>query len=153
MKFIENYTGESFLFFKGALLFLIGPLNAQLSYVAIAIAIDLMFGMRVAKKERTFSWGVFSGKVSNKLLVYGAWVAMFNALDMAIGLPNTARTAVIVVLIGMEITSASKNTAKLGYGRLASLMENIYLLISKDVPAATPQQEEDDENPKGGETQ
>lgn len=150
MKFIHEHTGESLVFLKGALLFLIGPLNAQLSYVAIAIAIDLMFGMRVAKKEKTFSWVVFTRKVSNKLLVYGAWIAMFNALDMAIGLPNTARTAVIVVLIGMEITSASKNTAKLGYGRLANLMENIYLLISKDVPAVP---QEDDDDQKGGDTQ
>lgn len=142
MKFVQDHTGETLLFLKGALLFLIGPLNAQLSYVVVAIFIDLMFGMRVAKKEKTFSWSLFSTKVSNKLLVYGAWVAMFNAVDMAAGLPSTARTAVIVVLIGMEITSASKNTAKLGYGRLARLMENIYLMITKDTPSAPPAKDE-----------
>ena len=150
MKFIQEHTGESLLFVKGAFLFLIGPINAQLSYVAVAIFIDLIFGMRVAKKEKVFSWQVFTGKVGNKLLVYGAWIAMFNALDMVVGLPNTARTAVIVVLIGMEITSASKNTAKLGYGRLARLMENTYLLITKDNPNV-PQEEED--NQEGGENQ
>jgi phage-related holin len=143
MKFNET-MGESLLFFKGALLFLIGPLNAQLSYVALAIFIDLMFGMRVAKKERTFSWSMFGSKVGNKLLVYGAWVSMFNALDMVAGLPNTARNAVILVLISMEIFSASKNTAKLGYGKLASLMENIYFLITKDNPVA-PKEEEKQE--------
>jgi phage-related holin len=143
MKFTEH-LGETLLILKGGLLFLIGPLNAQLAYVAVVIFIDLLFGMRVAAKEKVFSWRVLGSKVSNKLLIYGAWIAMFNALDMAIGLPNTARNAVILILISMEIFSASKNTAKLGYGKLASLMENVYFLITKDNPVA-PKEEEKQE--------
>ena len=136
MKLFHEHTGESLLFLKGGLLFLIGPLNAQLYYVFIALGIDLLFGIKVALKNKAFSWKVLSTKVSNKILVYGAWVALFNALDMVAGLPNTARSAVIMLLISMEIISASKNTAKLGYNRLADLLENIYFMVSKDNPVA-----------------
>lgn len=140
MKLFQDHVGESMLLMKGSLLFLIGPLNAQLSYVVLAIVIDLLFGMRVAAKEKVFSWSVFTGKVGNKIFVYTAWISLFNALDMVAGLPNTARNAVILVLISMEIFSASKNTAKLGYGKLASLMENVYFLITKDNPVAQKQE-------------
>lgn len=142
MKLFEQYSGEALLFMKGALLFLIGPFNAQVYYVCVAIFIDLVFGMKVAAKEKVFSWRVFAGKVSNKILVYGAWIAMFNALDMVIGLPSTARNGVILLLISMEIISASKNTAKLGYGRLAELLENMYFMVSKDSPFALKKDEE-----------
>lgn len=146
MKTLEHYFGEFAIVLKGSLLFLIGPINAQLGYVAVAVLIDLMFGIRVAVKTKSFSWNIFVKKVSNKILIYAAWIALFNALDMVVGLPSTARTSVIVLLISMEILSASKNTAKLGYGKLAGLLENIYYLVSKDVPAAP---KEDDK--EGGE--
>lgn len=149
MKTLQDFAGETLLFLKGSLLFLIGPLDAQLMYVGVALLIDLVFGVKVAKKEKTFSWKVFTTKVSNKVLIYVAWIAMFNAMDMVVGLPNTARTSVIVVLMSMEILSASKNTAKLGYGRLAELLENIYFVLSKENPVA-PKKEDESEDVKEG---
>ena len=144
MRIIQQ-MGETLWYLKGGLLFLIGPLNAQLAYVAVVVLIDLLFGMKVASNEKVFSWRVLGNKVSNKVLVYGAWIAMFNALDMAIGLTNTARNALILILISMEIFSASKNTAKLGYGRLAALMENIYYLVTKDNPVALKEETKQEE--------
>jgi phage-related holin len=135
MKQFSQYLGETLLVVKGGLLFLIGPLNAQLSYVAIAILIDLIFGICVAVKKKTFSAKVFTVKVTNKFFVYVAWIAMFHALDMVAGLPSTARNSVLFVLVSMEIVSASKNTAKLGYGKLASMLENVYFLLQKENPA------------------
>jgi len=151
---MNDYAGEVLLFLKGALLFLVGPLNAQLAYMFVAIGIDLFFGIKVASKEKTFSWNTLAVKVGNKVMIYGAWIAMFHVLDMVIGLPSTARNGVILLLISMEIMSASKNTAKLGYGKLATLLENIYFVVSRDNPLALKKEEEDKEgasSDKGGE--
>lgn len=145
MKQIETYFGDFLIFFKGSLLFLIGPLNAQLGYLMLALLIDVIFGIKVARQNNTFSWNILSRKVGNKIIIYGAWIAMFNALDMVAGLPNTSRTAVIVVLVSMEILSSSKNTARLGYDRLAKLLENVYDLFAKDSPIA-PKRDEGSEN-------
>mgnify|MGYP007123079479 CR=1 FL=1 len=56
---------------------------------------------------------------------------MFHAFDMVTGLPNTARWSVIVMLMGMELLSAAKNTAKLGHGRLSDALEHVYLTLIK----------------------
>lgn len=56
---------------------------------------------------------------------------MFHAFDMIAGLPNSARWAVIMSLAGLEIISATKNTAKLGHNRLADVIESVYLALTK----------------------
>lgn len=56
---------------------------------------------------------------------------MFHAFDMVTGLPNTARWSVIVMLLGMELLSAMKNTAQLGHGRLSDALEHVYLSLIK----------------------
>lgn len=133
-NFIINlFTSEPFLFFKGALVFLIGPLNLQIAYLFLAIAVDLVFGIQVANKERTFKWSILFEKVRKKVFIYLLWISMFHAFDMIAGLPNSARWAVVVMLAGMEILSAIRNTAALGHGRLAEALERIYLSLSKDL--------------------
>lgn len=59
---------------------------------------------------------------------------MFHAFDMIAGLPNSARWAVVVMLAGMELVSAAKNTAKLGHGKLADALEGVYLALMKSQP-------------------
>src|SRR5437763_9947672 len=129
-NFILNvYYSDPFVFIKGILIFLIGPLNLQLSYLLIAISIDLVFGIQVARKEKTFTWKLLLQKVRSKFIVYALWISMFHAFDMIAGLPNSARWAVVVMLAGMELMSAAKNTAKLGHSRLADALEALYLTL------------------------
>jgi phage-related holin len=134
-NFILNlYHSDPFIFVKGMLLFLLGPLNLQLGYLLIAIAIDLVFGIQVAKKTKTFKWKLLFSKVRSKIVIYALWIAMFHAFDMIAGLPNSARWAVVVMLAGMELMSAAKNTAKLGHGKLADALEALYLTLLRTNP-------------------
>lgn len=132
---MELFARDSFIFFKGSLIFLLGPLNLQLAYLLLAIGIDLSFGVEVAIKEKTFKWSIFFSKLRKKLFVYIMWISMFHAFDMIAGLPNTARWAVVVMLAGMELVSAAKNTARLGHGKLADALEGAYLALVKSNPA------------------
>lgn len=128
------WTHEPFIFVKGALIFMVGPLDIQLAYLILAIAIDLVFGIQVALKNKSFKWSILIKKVSHKLLIYTLWIGMFHAFDMVAGLPDTARWAVITMLAGLEIVSAIKNTATLGHSRLADALENLYLSLTKNNP-------------------
>lgn len=132
MKTMEKWFGylagsDSFLFLKGAVVFLIGPMDDKLKGLAVVILVDLLLGINAAVKLRLFSWGELMVKMQKKVVVYGCWIVFFNAIDKALGLPSSGRNAIILVLIGMEFVSAAKNTGKLGYGRLAKVLEGVYL--------------------------
>lgn len=117
--------------------FFVGPLNAELLYLLLAMAIDTTFGMMVAKRNRTWSWLRLLDLTSKKVMVYMLWLAMFNAFDNIAGLPNTARWSVIMILVGFEIISAVKNTSRLGYSRLAGALENVYLSLTNQQGGST----------------
>lgn len=130
---------EPLAWLKGALIFLLGPLNLQIAYLLLAIGIDLVFGIQVAKRDKTFKLSILLQKLRQKVIIYSLWIAMFHAFDMVAGLPDTARYAVIVTLAGMEVMSAIKNTAKLGHGALADGLEGLYLALTKNLPHAPKQ--------------
>lgn len=72
---------------------------------------------------------------------------MFHAFDMVTGLPETARYAVLVMLCGMEMLSAIKNTAKLGHNTLATALEQMYFsLIKVKSPTETEKKSEEGGN-------
>jgi phage-related holin len=129
---LKVISSEPFLLVKGILIFLIGPLNHQLAALLLTLAIDLVFGIMVAKKEKQFAWGKLFTMVRRKLLIYGLWIAMFHAFDVVAGLPNSARWAVVVLLAGLELMSAIKNTARLGYSNLAHALEVMFLALTKN---------------------
>lgn len=125
------FFSEPLLFLKGAVIFALGPLNHQLSYLALAMVIDLIFGIQVALKEKDFKFSTMVNKFGIKALTYSLWIAMFHAFDMISGLPDTGRWSLILILVGLEIFSAIKNTSKLGYTALAEALEKLYLTLSK----------------------
>lgn len=151
-EFVVNlFTTEPFLFLKGALIFMIGPLDVQLAYLFIAIGIDLLFGIQVARKEQSFRWFILLDKVRKKIFVYIMWISLFHAFGTILGLPDSARWSVILLLAGMEVVSAIKNTARLGHSRLSDALEGLYFSLVKNNPAireasapvaATPSQED-----------
>lgn len=126
-----SVLGEPLTWLKGALIFLLGPINLQLMYLLLAIGIDLCFGVQIALREKTFKWKILFKKLRQKIVVYAMWISMFHAFDMVAGLPDSARWAVVVMLAGLEILSAIKNTAKLGHNRLAEGLERLYLTLTK----------------------
>lgn len=125
---------EPFLWVKGGLIFLLGPVNLQLAYLFLAICIDLIFGIQIAVRDKAFSWKILFTKLRQKIIVYALWISMFNAFDMVTGLPNSARWAVIAMLVGLEIVSAIKNTARLGHNKLADALEGLYLALTRNQP-------------------
>lgn len=127
----DFFFSEPLLFLKGAVIFAIGPLNHQLSYLFVAMVIDLIFGIQVALKEKDFKFGTMVRKFGVKVILYSLWIAMFHAFDMIAGLPDTARWSLILILVGLEIFSAIKNTSKLGYGALADALEKLYLSLAR----------------------
>lgn len=142
--------GEPLIFLKGAIIFILGPINAQLAYLLLAVAIDIVFGVQLAVRQKEFSIKTLFVKVYRKLIVYALWLSMFNAFDMVAGLPNTARWALIVMLVGMELLSAAKNTAKLGHGKLSDAIEHVYLTLIKTNPALSKPKIDTDEIKSGG---
>lgn len=136
-SFLTNLlASEPFVFLKGALIFLIGPLDLQLAYLLLAIGIDLIFGVQVAIMEKKFKWSILFTKIRRKIIIYGLWITMFHAFDVIAGLPNTARWSVVVMLAGMELLSAIRNTAALGHSKLAEALERVYLALAKALPGA-----------------
>lgn len=128
MKWLHSaYVNDTMLFFKGAIVFLIGPFDEKLKGLAVIILVDLILGINAAIRLQVFTWKELFIKMQKKIIVYGCWVVMFNIIDKVLGLPGAARNAVIFLLIGMEFVSATKNTARIGYNRLSRLMEGIYL--------------------------
>lgn len=125
------FLQDPLLWFKGGLVFLIGPLNIQLAYLLLALGIDLIFGIQIALRDKTFQWKILFKKLKNKLMIYVLWIGMFHAFDMVAGLPDSARWSIIVLLAGLEIVSAIKNTAKLGHNQLAEGLERLYLSLAK----------------------
>lgn len=128
VKWFQNtYMNETTLFLKGAVVFLVGPFDDKLKGLAVIVIIDLILGINAAMRLHIFTWRELVVKMQKKILIYGCWIIMFNILDKVLGLPGAARSAMIFLLIGMEFVSATKNTARMGYGKLAKLMEGIYL--------------------------
>lgn len=140
------YFSEPLLFLKGAVVFAVGPLNHQLSYLALAMVIDLIFGIQVALKEKNFRPMIMVKKFGIKTITYSLWIAMFHAFDMVAGLPDTARWSLILILVGLEIMSAIKNTSKLGYGGLADALEKLYLSLAKQKGGDSDVEEEQPED-------
>lgn len=130
-KVTDLLSEEALIFFKGSLVFLIGPLDLKIAYLGVAMFVDLMFGMRVASAEKRFSWWILMSQVRRKVFVYGGWIMLFNALDAVLGLDQLARTTMIFLLITTEVFSVSNNTSKLGYGRLANAIERIYFTLTQ----------------------
>jgi phage-related holin len=128
---ILNAIQDPLLWVKGGLIFLIGPLNLQVTYLLLALGIDLAFGVQIAVRNKTFRWRILFTKLKHKVMIYTLWISMFHAFDMVTGLPNSARWAVIVLLAGLEMMSAIKNTARLGHNQLADALERLYLSFAK----------------------
>ncbi len=124
-----THLQEPMLYIKGLIVFLLGPVDIQMSYLVAVILVDLWFGVQVARKEKTFTWGLLGSKLANKIFGYSLWIIMFHAFDMVAGLPDTSRWALITMLVGLEILSSIKNTAKLGHVKLAMHLETLYMAM------------------------
>lgn len=146
-RFLDNVIhSEPFVFLKGAIVFLIGPINHQLAYLGVVMVIDLIFGTMAAIKLKVFKWFVLFRKIRSKIIIYSLWIAAFHAFDKITEMSGDARLAVIVILTITEIISAIKNTAKAGHKELAeSLLDTFRSLLSPPLPEET---EEDDEYPR-----
>jgi phage-related holin len=125
------FFSEPFLLLRGAMVFALGPINHQIYYLALAMVVDLIFGIQVALKEKDFKFSTMINKFGAKVSLYSLWVVLFHAFDKISGLPDTGRWALILMLVGLEIFSAIKNTSKLGYTALADALEKLYLGLNK----------------------
>lgn len=134
MKLLERvyaygWASEGALFLKGAMVLLLGPLDKHLQYLAVMILIDLLLGVTVAKRLKVFTYGSLVEKMQAKLVVYFSWIVIFNMVDGFVGLSGAGRNSIIVLLVMMEMLSAVKNTSSLGYGKLADILERMYLSL------------------------
>lgn len=79
MKAMEKWLGylagsDSLLFLKGALVFLIGPMDEKLTGLFVVFIVDLALGINAAMKLKVFGWGELVFKIQKKMLVYGCWI-------------------------------------------------------------------------------
>lgn len=157
-QYTDILLSDNFLIIKGAFIFLIGPLNTQIAYLLLVIFIDMYFGVRLAINKNEFKFSIFYKKVTQKIIVYAGWIAIFNAMDIVIGLPSVARASIIILLLFMEVLSAIRNTRDLGFEKLSDAISNILKsFVSKDPKIAKIIGEEakekllEEEELKGGE--
>ena len=142
-NYIENIlNSEPLIFLKGAIIFLIGPIDLKFAYLGIVMAVDMFLGIQVAIKQKQFKWSVLFKKLRDKIIIYFIWIAMFHAFDKIAGMTDSARLAVVTVLAILEILSAIKNTAQLGYKTIARALEQAYLSLINIVPISTEEQED-----------
>lgn len=123
---ILGIIGAAAEFLKGVLIWALGPINYQLGYLLLVMAIDLVFGIQVARKQKKFSWRVLVKKTVVKIEVYALWIIIFNAFDKISNLPGTARWLTILALLGIEIASNLRNTGKLGHSKVVKALEDVY---------------------------
>lgn len=132
----DKFLDPMFIWLKGALIWLVGDLNYQLGYLLIVIMVDMLFATWAAKKHNEFEWSILLTKLRGKLTVYALWIIAFHAVDKMLNLPNSGRWMVTVALLGAEILSSAKNTAKLGYTHIADALENIYKSLTTNITKA-----------------
>lgn len=144
-EIIQAFFVSMWGFIKGALIVFLGPLNMQIGYLLIMIALDLYLGSKAAKKDKTFKFKYAFSRTIEKVIVYMIWIAIFNGLDMIADLPGTTRWLAILALFGQEIVSALRNTVRLGYVGLAQALAGVYKTaspIKTNVDASSLQGEE-----------
>lgn len=123
---------EFWIILGGVITFLIGPITIKIYALLIIIAIDTLFGLQVAFRENTFSLKIFIRKVFSKLYYYFFYLALFNAIDIILSLPNTMRWFGMLVIAFVEISSVYKNALKLGRKEAGLILEQILQKLSKE---------------------
>lgn len=123
---------EFWIILGGVITFLIGPITIKIYALLIIIAIDTLFGLQVAFRENTFSLKIFIRKVFSKLYYYFFYLALFNAIDIILSLPNTMRWFGMLVIAFVEISSVYKNALKLGRKEAGLILEQILQQLSKE---------------------
>lgn len=123
---------EFWIILGGVITSLIGPITIKIYALLIIIAIDTLFGLQVAFRENTFSLKIFIRKVFSKLYYYFFYLALFNAIDIILSLPNTMRWFGMLVIAFVEISSVYKNALKLGRKEAGLILEQVIQKLSKD---------------------
>lgn len=127
---ILEYLGSLPEWLKGVFVWAIGPLDMQLSYLALAIFCDLVLAVWVTTKEGTFKFSIMIRKTVEKLAIYTMILAIFNALGMVSNFPAPIRWGVLMALIVRDTSSFIKNVGRLGYGSLAQSLEEVFHKIT-----------------------
>jgi phage-related holin len=125
-QLLDEIFNQSWGVLRGALVVVLGPLNLQIGYLLLVLALDLYLGIKVALKEHKFSFRYMGEKTLEKTITYGVWIAISHAFDMVTRLPGTARWLCIVTLLGWEVCSSLKSTRKLGYKVIADGLEDMF---------------------------
>jgi len=141
-----DYLERILIIMQGILILLVGPLNAQLGYVALVLVMDLILGVMVARKNNIFQMKYFKAKTIEKLIVYTIWIIIGHSADIMINLPNVIRGVILFVMFSREFVSAAKHTGKLGYQDLADALSKKVgpLLESKDLKGGQKKDEQED---------
>lgn len=129
--FKTDFT-DFWIILGGVITFLIGPITIKIYALLIIIAIDTLFGLQVAFRENTFSLKIFIRKAFSKLYYYFFYLALFNAIDIILSLPNTMRWFGILIITIVEITSVYHNALKLGRKEASLILEQVIQKLSKD---------------------
>lgn len=129
--FKTDFT-DFWIILGGVITFLIGPITTKIYSLLVIIAIDTIFGLQVAFKEKAFSLKTLAKKVSSKLYYYFFYMALFNSIDVILSLPNTMRWFGILIITIVEITSVYHNALKLGRKEASLILEQVIQKLSKD---------------------
>ena len=108
---------------------LLGDLNYQLGYLALAMVVDTIFAIWVARRAKRFKWNEFLYKTTEKVTVYILVIILFHSLDRMLGLNGNARWTILFVLLVSDIFSSLRHLAALGYNNLSVMLGRGYWLL------------------------
>lgn len=103
----------------------------DLAYLLLAVGIDGMYGIRVARKRGMFAIRILVRKAVEKIGTYLALVMLAHGMEAVAATPDVATRAVVVALINLEAVSVLKHIATLGNADLARTLEFVLRQFAK----------------------
>ncbi len=147
---IKETVARVLFFLQGALIAALGPLNLQIGYLFLVVAVDFILGVWAAKKTGSYDSRYAFSRSIEKLIVYTIWIIIFHSLDMVAKLPGTARWLCILALVGQEIMSALRNTGRMGYTGVVQALASVYMSLTNKLMPSYPQCSQQREDTEGG---
>lgn len=117
-----NTADALFDLLQCALIFILGPLDVQVVYLAGLFVADMIVGVMLALRNREFSMSYFTAKTIEKLLIYFILLFVGHATDIVVHPPASIRSVAILILFGREVSSVCDKAGSLGYKTIVDVL-------------------------------
>jgi phage-related holin len=150
---IKQTAAKILFILHGALIAALGPINFQIGYLLLVVAVDFILGVWAAKRMGVYNARYAWTRSLEKFIIYMIWIVIFHSLDMVANLPGTARWLCILALLGQEIMSSLRNTGRIGHVGIVSALGSVYESITNKYIPGYPQCNQHQDNNQQADTE